>query len=276
MPTVLRPMNAGELLDRTFFLYRKHFIVFAGIMVLPQLILLAVNLSQILIRAYNFGIAAILIWYMVLIIASIVTSMMAYAATTIAVSDLHLGRAASIRTAYAGVKGCYFRLFVTTILIFFGTCFGLILFIVPGIILALSWSLSVPVIVIEKEKALNAMKRSQWLTKGNRLRIFVTLILVAILLYLVMIIFQIPFIALTIIFAFKSPGGALTDIPSWLQALNAVGSFFSGIIAVPASTIAVSLIYYDARVRKEGFDLQLLMQSIESATPVQTEGSVVS
>ena len=37
MNTPLRPMNLGELLDRSFFLYRKHFVLFAGIIALPYL-----------------------------------------------------------------------------------------------------------------------------------------------------------------------------------------------------------------------------------------------
>jgi len=31
MITVLRPLSASELLDRTFHLYRNHFVMFAGI-----------------------------------------------------------------------------------------------------------------------------------------------------------------------------------------------------------------------------------------------------
>ena len=36
----LRPMSLGEVLDRTFSLYRNHFWLFAGIMSLPLLLLL--------------------------------------------------------------------------------------------------------------------------------------------------------------------------------------------------------------------------------------------
>src|SRR6266853_668038 len=36
----LRPLSLGELLDRTFFLYRQHFLLFIGIAAMPYLILL--------------------------------------------------------------------------------------------------------------------------------------------------------------------------------------------------------------------------------------------
>jgi len=31
----LRPLSLGELLDRTFFLYRRHFLLFVGIAAIP-------------------------------------------------------------------------------------------------------------------------------------------------------------------------------------------------------------------------------------------------
>ncbi|PYV11272.1 MAG: hypothetical protein DMG23_04795, partial [Acidobacteria bacterium] len=37
----LRPLSFGELLDRTFSLYRRHFWVFVGIMAIPQLFIVA-------------------------------------------------------------------------------------------------------------------------------------------------------------------------------------------------------------------------------------------
>ena len=40
----LRPLSLGELLDRTFTLYRNHFWLFVGIMAVPQLLILAIGL----------------------------------------------------------------------------------------------------------------------------------------------------------------------------------------------------------------------------------------
>ena len=36
----LRPLSLGELLDRTFFLYRRHFLLFIGIAAVPYLVIL--------------------------------------------------------------------------------------------------------------------------------------------------------------------------------------------------------------------------------------------
>src|SRR5260370_38442849 len=42
----LRPLSIGELLDRTFSLYRRNFLLFIGISAIPQLLVLAMRLSQ--------------------------------------------------------------------------------------------------------------------------------------------------------------------------------------------------------------------------------------
>jgi len=49
--------------------------------------------------------------------------------------------------------------------------------------------------------------------------------------------------------------------------LQEVGGFIAGVIANPISTIAIALIYYDQRVRKEAFDLQLMMEAVAQPGP---------
>jgi len=56
-------------------------------------------------------------------------------------------------------------------------------------------------------------------------------------------------------------------IPLWYQIVVPVGSFFSQCLAGPLMTIGFSLLYYDQRVRKEAFDLQHMMATLDGATP---------
>src|SRR5260370_8689501 len=42
----LRPLSLGEILDRTFSIYRRNFLLFLGITALPNLLVLALNLVQ--------------------------------------------------------------------------------------------------------------------------------------------------------------------------------------------------------------------------------------
>jgi len=45
------------------------------------------------------------------------------------------------------------------------------------------------------------------------------------------------------------------------SALMEVGGFAAGILVTPVLTIATALFYYDLRVRKEAFDLQVMMKA---------------
>ena len=43
----LRPLSLGEILDRSFSLYRENFTLFIGIAAIPRLLVLALRLVQI-------------------------------------------------------------------------------------------------------------------------------------------------------------------------------------------------------------------------------------
>jgi hypothetical protein len=44
-----------------------------------------------------------------------------------------------------------------------------------------------------------------------------------------------------------------------------VAGFVAGSLTGPLATIGISLLYYDERVRKEAFDLHLMMSSLDAA-----------
>src|SRR6266851_6073031 len=48
----LRPLSLGELLDRTFFLYRRHFLLFVGIAAIPYSFFFVLNLTSALIPVF--------------------------------------------------------------------------------------------------------------------------------------------------------------------------------------------------------------------------------
>jgi hypothetical protein len=53
----------------------------------------------------------------------------------------------------------------------------------------------------------------------------------------------------------------------WAQAVLLFGGFVSQALLGPISTIALTLVYYDVRVRKEAFDLQHMMEHLDRAAP---------
>src|SRR6202521_4274807 len=275
MTTSLRPMSLGELLDRSFFLYRKHFALFVGIIALPHLVLLAFQLIGVAInRGTTTAFTATgLVWLFATLVLYLGASAASQGATVVAVSKVHLGTDTSISEAFAGIKGRILYLALIMIGVGIGVGIGFVLLIVPGIILALMWALTIPVAVLEDKGLRDSTSRSSELTKGSRGRIFMIYFLFLVLTYIVYILWEIPILAAAGLFAHGQR--PMTALPIWSQIAIPVGTFLSQCLVGPLLTIALSLVYYDQRVRKEAFDLQLMMSTIDSTQGGTTAPAVV-
>jgi len=225
------------------------------------------------------------------ILVRLLAILVVQAATVAAISDLHLGRTSGIGAAYAGMRDTWFDLILIMIIaialpfvgavILVASAFLRIMLAVPaiailllasGIWIALAWSLAIPVAVIEKQGPLDSIPRSSQLTKGSRGAIFVILLLVgtiAFIFYFVLIL--VPTIALFIYIGLQGQKTA----PSGIDALALIAGFLSSTLVMPLSTIALSLVYYNQRVRKEGFDLQVMMSSLKSLPQIPPDVPMV-
>jgi hypothetical protein len=261
MDTALRPMNTGELLDRTFFLYRRHFVLFVGIAVFPNFVTLMLQLAILNLKPSTVqDIMVSLVVFVVTLLISMLVTAASQAVTIVAVSDVQMGKAPSIAAAFAGMKDCLAKIILVTVVVSIGIVFGLLFCIVPGILLALAWSLAVPAAVVEKLGPLDAIPRSCALTKGSRGSIFVIMLLVGVITIIVTVCFAIPVLFAAGFSQMLNPKGLSTG----MNALRVILNFLGSTLVTPISAIATSLIYYNQRTRKEGFDLQLMMSSMES------------
>jgi hypothetical protein len=126
--------------------------------------------------------------------------------------------------------------------------------------LLLRWALSVPASLMENLTVHRALKRSSVLTRGGVGRIFVMLLLVVAVMMVIQYAIQIPMLILML----KSRGmPTLTT-----QIAASIGSSFSGAFVLPIYSIALTLFYYDQRIRKEGYDVEWLME--QAAVPTDT------
>ena len=176
MATTLRPLSTGELLDRTFSLYRSHFTLFFGIFALPHLCVLAVQCLAFAFQTSGTQLGNVLTtaaFGMLAGLLGMVVAAASQAATVVAVSNVHLDRPASVMDSFskvkhqiAGVIGLSLKMGILVGL----ACLALI---VPGILLMIRWSLAVPAKVLENKSSGEAMSRSSELSHGNRGRIFV-------------------------------------------------------------------------------------------------------
>jgi hypothetical protein len=274
----LRPLSLGELLDRTFFLYRRHFFLFIGISAIPYSLLLIVNLGNILFsrrRAFPqfppimthlqpsallstaIGAAALAG------IVGILVFVTSFGATVFAVSEIYLGRPASIMGSLRRAGGKLLTMFGVIILVGLIFIGGLILFIFPAIYFMCRCSVAFAAAVLERIGSAEAVRRSFQLTKQFAGRAFMIYLLTVALAFALVGTLQFPFGILIVIYS-RQP-----SVMTILLLLMQVGSFLGSVLAAPISTISFTLFYYDLRVRKEAFDLQMMMQAIGS-DPAQT------
>src|SRR5215470_16071492 len=130
MNTELRPLSLGELLDRTFFLYRKHFLVFVGIVAFPHLILLAFQLTGVVLQPRMLGSAILsVLWAVLIAVIYLGVLAVSQGATVIAVSQFHLERPTTIGEAFSGIKGRILYIALIWIGTWVGIIVGLVLLI---------------------------------------------------------------------------------------------------------------------------------------------------
>lgn len=130
------------------------------------------------------------------------------------------------------------------LLVYFGVMFGMVLLLIPGIILALMWSVAVPALVEERRGVLDSMGRSRALTKGSRWRLFGLFLVAGIILFIP------P--ALVSGLAIRLQG---TAVASPTSAASLIAGAVSGFAAMLFATIVASA-YVELRTVKEGATIE--------------------
>ena len=300
----LRPLTLGELLDRSFWLFRRHFGLFVGLMAVPSVITLFFGVVLLVFPEIIkdpqrtgsepdpatialFAVVGIL-GFTVFMIVYWVAYMITLGATTAAVSELYVGRTATIVSSYARVRGMVGKLALVTLLIALrvlavfivsfavAAVVGIVLAIALGplamvlvfagtmagmlacFVYSLRFSVAVPALVLEQVTAADAVRRSVDLTKDNLGRTAVILVFALIITYATLALFQAPF---TVAAVFAGPESSTAF---WLNMIGTFTGTIAGAISGPLMIIALALLYYDLRIRKEGLDLAIMMANLDS------------
>jgi hypothetical protein len=186
-------------------------------------------------------------------------------ATIIAVSELYLGRSITIAESFNRLRGEQGTLLGVVILNGLAIFAGFIFLIIPGIYIMCRLLVCVPAALTENLGPVESLERSFALTLDNAGRAFMILLLYFAISIGAGVLFAAPF-EVGIFFSKNSPG----LMAFWL-AMTQVGAFVAGVLVTPVVTIASAVFYYDLRVRKEAFDLQMLMSPLGIA---RTSGGV--
>jgi len=293
--------RTAELYRTNFLLLAGISSVYAGILLVLGLVQIAVQRGFSAMHMNTAIIGAAVIGIVLIALVSLVCGGVAVAANTRAVGWIHLGESASISAAYGAVlprTGRYVWLLTkiyflawfpcvlvyaayavlilhyvkakgfldphsaraidqTGALILLGASVTFIVLLLAfgiyGIIMSLRYSLAVPACTVENLSARASIKRSIFLSKGSRGRIFM--------LGLLTVIIEVGIIGLTqgffIIAGLKHEGA----IPLWMSVLQQILAFLTNTFVGPIYATGFTLFYFDQRVRKEGFDIEHMMEA---------------
>jgi hypothetical protein len=253
---MLRPLTVGEILDTSFSLYRRHF----GALATVALVCTGIPLVLRMFLEASGGFLVNLTLGVLYALSLVVLNLVATAATVFIVSESYLGRPLSAWEALRRATPYMGRILICSLLMAMAVGLGFLLLFIPGVILAVGLVLAIPAVVLEPQtSASGALSRSWELTRGARWRIFGLGITLLVLLY-------VPVVAITGLFAFlipQSPGMFRGGSLGMMMAI-AVGGLVQMFI-YPLFYCVLTVTYYDLRVRKEGFDLELLASTLQSA-----------
>jgi hypothetical protein len=257
LPTALRPLTAGEVIDTTFTLYRRNFLLFFAISAVPRLATLAAGLIQTQFFGdvatapmKNVGVTALV--YTVAAVIGVFVYLFAQGGTIIAVTEIYLGRTTTMAAAFERVWNEFGTLFGVVMLSGLAIGGGLILLVVPGVYLACRLLVCVPAALIENLGPSEALSRSFDLTRDNAGRAFLVILVYTAIAFAAGTVAAIP------TFVIVLSKGAPTIARTWTQ-LILILQFFTNSLINPLILIASSVFYFDLRIRKEAFDLQFMM-----------------
>lgn len=239
----LREMQFSDILDTTFSLYRNNFRLYIGIsatMYIPFGILKILLTSD---SKESFILPEILV------VDPIVSGALVFA-----VSHEYLSRTITVGEAFrhgktVSILGANLVVWILIPLMIF-TVIG-----IPfGIYFAIAWSLCRQTIVVEGTPALAAFRRSRELVRQMWWRVFGIQIVFVLLIFV---------ITLTPLFTLEIFIEDLEIAASLQHIINTI----LNIVISPIVSIGWTLLYYDLRIRKEAFDIEMMATNLNSELP---------
>jgi hypothetical protein len=271
VPLRLRPLEIGDVLDETFRMYRRHFPLFAGISVIFSVPLAALsgygyfalfNFAATQATSSNPGdinsFLASLSPLLAGVLVNVAVLPLLYGGVSYAVCQSAIGNPV---TLWAALRGAFRRYFQV---LFYYLLLGLMVVVFClfplWIWISVSWIAVLPVMFVENTGLFAAMGRSWRLVQGRWWRTFFILLLVFVLNYVVSLALgAFLYLGQVLLTLLLSPYIALAIYEGAVVLVSALVN--------PVLLIAIVLIYFDLRIRKEALDLFQLAQQVAVSPP---------
>jgi hypothetical protein len=273
-PASLRPLGVGEILDTALTIYRQRAgtLMRAVVMVVApvQVLSAIVSLSAGSIDTSTTGDSPFingtgpdatldgkaLLGFIVVVVGvgllGFLASQLATAACLKSVSSAYLSGDPDWRETLRFALSRLGSLIWLDILYGLGLALAFVACIAPSVYFYGAWAVATPVLLIEGIKGSKALGRSRRLVKGRWGPTFLVVALAGILGAIVQT-------AISGVLVGVAAGGA-NDVAGAVA--NAIGGTISAVLVTPFAAAVAVVLYFDLRVRKEGFDLELLAQRV--------------
>jgi hypothetical protein len=279
-PFALQPMGVGEILDAAIKLYRsqwKRLMAIVAIALVP-ITFLQVFLTRTLGSPFATDVSSadvegtLITSSVVGLIQLLVVQPFLTAAVAKASADVYLGHAVLVGPTFRfAVSRIHSILWISILLVLVVllpvVAIGIlavlvdvpellvflpILLVIPAIVVFVRFYFGSTVLVVEGKKGSKALRRSWRLAKGSFWKVLGTVLLAAIMAGLIEAILSIPG---AVAFGAVGPAG-------W--PLYAIGLSLAAILTTPFTTLIAVLLYFDLRIRKEAFDLEVMAEEMSS------------
>jgi hypothetical protein len=266
----LRPLRVGEILDAGIKVYLRNARTLMGltaVVVVPFQLLSAVILLSTVSNSSDVprgfvgasssnttDAAASLGATAILGITGVVISLLTTAACVKAVSDIYLGQNADLRTSLRFALRRLASLLWLEILLGFGVVLAAIALILPGIWLYVAWSVATPALLIEGCRGRRALGRSFRLVRGRWWPTAGVLFVAAVMVALVGGAIQAGLVALSLA---GDRGSVVLAV-----VVVSLAAAVSAVLTRPFQAAVTTVLYYDLRVRHEGYDVTLLAEQL--------------
>ena len=273
MNSTLEPRNIIGILGEAFKIYGRNFLGLMVIVVIPEAVLYALGyvLMKPVIDTATMDIPSLPL-FLVKVVVVLVASFVAYAlmggALIHAISEQSLGGTIGIGRAYGfawrrlgAMIGAQFLAFLAILgasipaiivaffLIPLTLGFSFLLVALPAIYFGVRWAFIVQAALLEGVDARAALSSSTDLVKENWWRVFGIMLVVG------MVVGAI--------------GSILGLTVGWIPY---AGSVIAGILPTPIAITAATLLYYDLRVRQQGYNLETMAGELGIADKLSQKG----
>lgn len=270
--TSLQPMSFVDILDGIFSIYRSHFRLFFGIIVvyfvvgfvLEHISMYAITGSASSANIIVSTLTSIVIYFVSLLVA---------AGLIYASAQIYLSRDITSQAALQQGWRRFLPFLGGTILYYLvaGGLFITIIGIPFAIYFAFRWGLYGLPVLVEESTARNGLRRSTELVKGTWWRVCGIMLAISVITFMIAFILQTSYVLLL---SSLSGGTGTEDTTLWetlrrlyiptpddvgwaFYSIQHLGTLVIAGLTMPIGSIGSTLLYFDLRIRKEAFDIEM-------------------